>query len=251
MSEIDIKVQEWIKGPEDKLTPPPALPYQEKLVAFIDILGVTDKVEKDGSEAENIVHIMNTIRSHVDAACSTLIKTEGFYSLQIGDGFVIIANFNNIDEVCKMLSTVQWQVLISPQMLLRGALTAGKVAIGEEGEYFIGPAIIEAFKLERQNAIFPRIIVDNNKIEESIKAEDFTYPYIKDDRDKIKYINFLHNIMDDENWTPEQLGQFLTDHEVDKMLITQYETLKKDNKRAAQKYGWLISYLASHGVHIV
>ena len=57
--------------------------------------------------------------------------------------------------------------------------------------------------------------------------------------------------MDDENWTPEQLGQFLTNREVDKMLITQYETLKKDNKRAAQKYGWLISYLASHGVHIV
>ncbi len=251
MSEIDIKVQEWIKGPEDKQIPPPALPYQEKLVAFIDILGVTDKVKAGGDDAEEIVTIMSQIRKHVDTECSALLKEEGFNSLQIGDGFVIVADFNCIDEVCRMLSAVQWEVLVSSHMLLRGALTAGKVAIGENGEYFIGPAIIEAFILERQNAIFPRIIYENKKIDESIAGNDFHYKYIAEDQDKIKYIDYVQDRRDNENWTTEQLGQHLAEFEVDKTLKEQYEKLMHENKGAAQKYGWLISKLASHGINIL
>lgn len=40
MSDIDEKIKEWLKKPEEEI-PPPVLPYEQKLVAFIDILGVS------------------------------------------------------------------------------------------------------------------------------------------------------------------------------------------------------------------
>ena len=103
-----------------------------------------------------------------------------------------------VNEICKILSAVQWQILVYSHMLLRGALTAGQVAIGSEEEYFIGPAIIEAITLERQNAIFPRIVFDNREIEKYIKTGDIKYKDIVEDQDKIKYLDYRKYYMDNE-----------------------------------------------------
>ena len=248
MSEIDKKIKEWIEGPEEKEIIPPALPYEEKLVAFIDILGVTDKVEEGGDDALQIVTIMKQVRTYVVTECNTLVKEERLNSLQIGDGFVIVAKPDCINEICKILSVVQWQVLIDCQMLLRGALTAGKIAVGENEEYFIGPAIIEVLALERHNAIFPRIIYQNKKIAKYTKKRDFESKYIVEDQDKIKYIDYIKYNLDNERLKVEELKQLLTKQEVIKNLKEKYETLMCENKRAAQKYGWLISKFAIHGI---
>ena len=188
---IDEKIKAWIAGPEEKEIPPPALPYKEKLVAFIDILGVTDKVEKSGDDAAQIVTIMRQIRTHVETECNSLVEEEKLNYLQIGDGFFIVCDTDCVNEICKILSTVQWQVLIDSQiqMLLRGVLTAGKVAVGEDEKYIIGPAVIQALELERKNAIFPRIIYENKKIEKYIKTEDVNLrwtPSLGQDRGYIK-----------------------------------------------------------------
>ena len=251
MSEIDKQIKEWIAGPEEREIPPPALPYDEKLVAFIDILGVTDKVAVGGDDALQIVTIMKQVRTYVESECNTLFKEDRLISLQIGDGFVIVADTDCINEICKILSVVQWRVLIYSQMLLRGALTAGKVAVGENGEYFIGPAVIKALELESQNAIFPRIIYENKKIEKYINKEDFEFKYIVEDQDKIKYIDYIQYNLDTEQLTGEKLEQLLTEQEVNKMLKEAYEKTMCKNRRVAQKYGWLISKLAIHGIKII
>ena len=163
MNEIDDEIKAWLAGPEE-IPPPPVLPYEEKLVAYFDILGVTDKVEQSADDAAAIVTIMREFRTYVDTECNTLAKKEKLNSLQVGDGYFIVADFDCINEICRILSAVQWQVLINSQMLLRGALTAGKVAGGDNEEYFIGPAIIKDYALERQNAIFPRIIYHKKEI---------------------------------------------------------------------------------------
>lgn len=171
LSEIDEKIKEWLKGAEEKEVPSPVLPYAKKIVAFIDVLGVSDKVEEGGDDAAQIVTIMNQVRTYVDTECSTLNKEERLNSLQIGDGYFLVVDFECINEICRILSAVQWQILVNSHMLLRGALTAGQVAIGDSEEYFIGPAIIKAYALERQNAIFPRIIFHKKEIEKYIKKK--------------------------------------------------------------------------------
>jgi hypothetical protein len=252
LSEIDKKAQAWAAGPEEKEIPPPILPYEEKLVAFIDLLGVKDKVQEGGDDALQIVTIYNQVRTYVETECSMLVKDKRLNLLQIGDGFVIVANIDCIDELCKILSTIQWQVLIYCKMLLRGALTAGKVAVGEDDEYFIGPAIIEVLTLESQNAIFPRIIYQNKKIAAKYtKKRDFESKYITEDQDKLRYIDYIKYSRASKRLTREKLKQLLVKQEVTKYLKERYETLMCKNKKASQKYGWLISKLANYGVKII
>lgn len=250
MEDIDKKAKEWIKGIEEKDITPPSLPYEEKLVAFIDILGVKDKVKEGGDDAAQVVNIMMQIRTYVDTECSSLVKQERLHFLQIGDGFFIVSDADCINEVCKILSLIQWQVLIYLQMLLRGVLTAGQVSEGENGEFFIGPAIIEALELEGENAIFPRIIYENKKIEKYINKESFDFNYIVEDEDKIKYLDFIEFNIDNEQLSKDDLENLLEKHEVKKELKKRYEKYVNENKRVSQKYGWLISRLAIHGIEI-
>lgn len=250
MSDIDEK--EWLKLPEEKEIPPPVLPYKEKLVAYIDVLGVSDKVERSGGDAAEIVGIVNQIRTYVNAECSTLDDEGRLQSLQIGDGFFIVVNFDCVNEICEILSTVQWQILVYSHMLLRGALTAGKVAIGSEEEYFIGPAILEALRMESQNAIFPRIVVNKEGIEKYIKIKDINYKYMVEDEDKFRYLDYIKQYMDNGKMTMEQLMEFLNKHEVNKVLKESYtKYISSKDKREAQKYGWLISKFAAHGIKVM
>ena len=251
MNEIDENVKEWLAGPKEKEVPTLALPYDQKLVAFIDILGVTDKVRASEDDAAEIVTIMRQIRTYVETECSSLVEAERLDSLQIGDGFFIVSDFGCINEICKILSMVQWQVLIDSQMLLRGVLTAGKVAVGEDGKYFIGPAVIEALELERQNAIFPRIIYDNKKIGKYIKKEEVSFDYITEDVDKINYLDFIRYNIVNEKLTVDKLEQLLTEKKVNKTLKDSYKEKICTDKSAAQKYGWLISKLAIYGIKII
>jgi hypothetical protein len=251
LSEIDEKIKAWIAGPEEKEIPQPALPYEKKLVAFIDILGVKDKVKEEGDDAAQVVTLMKQIRTYVETECSVLVKEERLNSLQIGDGFFIVSEIDCIDEICRILSMVQWQVLIDSLMLLRGVLTAGKVAVGEDGKYFIGPAVIEALELENRNAIFPRIIYERKKIEEYIDKARMTFNHITEDQDKIEYLDFVRYNIDSQKLTEEQLNKLLAEKEVNKALKDAYGKKIYEDKSAAQKYGWLISKLATHGIKII
>ena len=251
MNEIDEQTKAWLAGPKVKKLPLVVLPYEEKLVAFIDILGVKDKVMKEGGyDAAEVVNLMKQIRVYVETECSSLAKAGKLRSLQIGDGFFIISDTDCINEMCKILSMVQWHVLVDSQMLLRGVLTAGKVNV-EEDRCFIGPAVIEALELEERNAIFPRIIYENKTIEKYINKVNVNFEHIREDEDKIKYLDFIQYNMDTEQLTVEKLEQLLTKKEVKKTLEEVYKKKICKEKDTAQKYGWLISKLADHGIKII
>lgn len=252
MNEIDEKqIKEWLAGPKVERIPPPVLPYEEQLVAFIDILGMRDKVNEEGGyDAAKVVALIKQIRTYVETECSSLAKAGRLRYLQIGDGFFIISNIDCINEICRILSLVQWHVLVDSLMLLRGVLTAGKVIV-EEDKCFIGPAINEAIELEGRNAIFPRIIYENKRIEKYVNREDMTFQHVREDQDKIKYLDFIRYNIDTEQLTMEELKQLLVKKEVNKALEEAYrKTICKD-KYTAQKYGWLISKLADYGIKII
>jgi len=251
LNEIDAQTKAWLAGPKVKKLPPALLAYDEKLVAFIDILGVKDKVIKEGGyDAAEVVAIMKQIRVYVETECSSLSKAGKLKFLQIGDGFFIVADIDRINEVCRILSMVQWRVLLDSQMLLRGVLTAGKVSV-EEDRCFIGPAVIQALELEERNAIFPRIIYEDKAIEKYVNKADLNFQHIREDQDKIKYLDFIQYNRDTEPLTAEKLEQLLIRKEVTKVLAQVYTEKICKEKDIAQKYGWLISKLADHGVNIV
>jgi len=202
-----LKVIEWIEE-EEKIEVPIEVSlrrtYDEKLVAFFDILGMTEKVSESSVDAEEILTIMGQIQTYVKTECNSLVKEKQLIPLQLGDGFFIVAELDCINELCNILSKIQWKALIYSNMLIRGALTAGKVVVGDDERYFIGPAIIEAFKLERQNAIFPRVIYAN-EINNYITGVKVDFKYIVEGKDKIKYIDYIQHNIDNDKLTMKKL----------------------------------------------
>jgi len=251
------RIDEWIEQAERIEVPTKAVPrrtYDERLVAFIDILGMTDLVQDKTHDAEEIFAIMAGIQKFVGIECDELVANQKLDYIQIGDGFVIVTELGLINRLCKILSTVQWHALIYSKMLIRGALTAGRVSVSPDDRLFIGPAIIDAYKFERGNAIYPRIIF-LNEIKDYVSEKSIKFKYIVEDQDKIKYLDFIKYSLDEEKLSEKTLDQLLTTRGIKSMLKTKYEMFmldnKSDKKKIAQKYGWLISKFAYHGIKVI
>ena len=139
------KIVEWIEEAEKIEVPTrllPRRPYDERLVAFIDILGMTAKIRDSKSDAEEILAIMGQMQKYVEIECEQLVANHQLNFLQLADGFIFVAELDRINEVCKILSTVQWRVLVYSQMLLRGAITAGKIRMSDDSKLIIGPEVV-------------------------------------------------------------------------------------------------------------
>ena len=248
-----LNAEEWVKGFKPGETSPSTTikrTYNDNLVAFIDVLGTTDLIKR--KDAEEILTLMGEIQKYVKAECEPLEARHKLSYLQVGDGFVIVMGLGYLNTLCRILSIIQWKTLIYSKKLIRGALTAGEVVV--DGNLFIGPAIIEAYKLERQNAIFPRIIY-TGEIEKYIKKPTTMFDYITEDQDKAKYIDYIKYNFDVRKLSTTSLDQLLIDQGTKNILKDEYQlySSKKDSEflKRAQKYGWLISKFSSHGIRII
>ncbi len=249
-------VFDWIAETEKIEVPSKApLPrgYDDRLVAFIDILGISDLAEDD-DRAEEVLNTMSKVRTYVIAECNELFLAGKLDYIQIGDGFVIVTRLRQINRLCKILSFIQWQTLIESKTLLRGVLTAGRVQGSMAEGFFIGPAIINAYKLERENAIFPRIIY-MSEIEKYVSKKQIKFGYIAEDQDKIRYLDFIGHNCDDKKISKKTLDHLLTTQGVKDIIKNEYETCIVDsnteNIKIAQKCGWVISKFADFGVKLI
>lgn len=247
------KVLEWIEEAETvAITIPEEAPkrmYDEKLVAWFDILGMRRKIY-ESNDAEEVLTIMGNLQRYVENSCEDLVAKELLDYLQISDGFIIIAELGCINELCDILCQIQWQVLVFLQMLLRGAITAGKISMTDDTRLIIGPAFIEAFALESENAIYPRVLIAD-EIYKYIDKEKFSFKYIKEDSDNFKYLDFLRYIIEKEKYEPKNLSHFLQTQGVKSFLKEGYEKNIRNKKDIAQKHGWLISKLAENNVSVL
>lgn len=245
------KVLDWIEEAENVKVPPepPKKIYDEKLVAWFDILGMRKKIH-ECDDVEEILTIMGKLQKYVENACESLVAINKVNYLQISDGFIIIAELDCIDAICEILCKVQWQVLVYSQMILRGALTAGKVSISDDSRLIVGPAFIDAFVLESENAIFPRILF-SKEIFNYIKIDSIAFKYIAEDFDKFSYLDFIYYTIISENYTKKQLNHLFKTYHIVTFLKKNYEDFITNKKNVAQKYGWLISKLAVHNIKVL
>jgi hypothetical protein len=250
------KVIKWIEEAEEIKVPTRAAPrrtYDEKLVAYIDILGMSDLVSDTSDNAEEILTMMAEIQTYVKTECGELVAKHKLDYIQIGDGFVIVTDLRQINRLCRILANIQWRTLVYSKMLLRGAITAGRVKGSTDEGFFIGPAIIEAYKLERENAIFPRIIY-MNEIENYVSRRLIRFNCIAEDQDKIRYLDFIKHSFENERLSKKTLDHLLTTQGIKRKLKNECKRLmdhkESQNKKIAQKYGWLISKFASYGIRM-
>lgn len=247
---------EWIEEAE-KLPTPKVVKHEKtydvKLVAYIDVLGMTEKTL--GGSAEQMLTLMGNLRLCVGTECKPLSRYAKVQFLQLGDGFTIVADLSSINRLCEALSKIQWHVLVYSKMMVRGALTAGPVGLDEEHEdikYIVGPAFIDAFRLESRNAIYPRIILAN-EMQGYLRAKsiNINFKHVVEDNDKFNYIDFIGHNIAEGGYSEKTLDHLLTTEGTKALLKSEYEKALKEDKIVAQKYGWLISKLAGHKIKVL
>jgi len=223
--------------------------YEKRIVAWFDILGMRKKISKS-KNAEEILSLMEKFHYYMKLYCDAFIEQGEINYVQISDGFIISAKLSLLNDLCKILCEIQWKILVYDLMLLRGAITVGKVSISDDLKIIIGPAFIEAFALESENAIFPRILC-SSEIKKQIPKKYFDFKYIKKDSDHFLFLDFLSYEIEQKKYNTKILDNFLEKHGVKDLLKNEYFKNIKDNIRLAQKYGWLIKRFEENDILII
>lgn len=148
--------------------------YSESIVLFIDVLGFSNLVySKDKTKIENYF-------SYIQAEFNAYLVKRKFKYLIISDSIVVSTKKSkeNLSELIFITSKIQYQLFLKG-ILIRGAISFGKLYINNDSNIIVGPGLINAYKLEN-NAQYPRIIIDRQIIPEFFSST-------------AEFINFTNN----------------------------------------------------------
>jgi hypothetical protein len=179
------------------------LKYENRLIAFIDILGFKEIVsssEKDDSKVEFLYSVLNYLKSWEtsESWSSQLVEIEedaqkkGVENFDIrdktnstafSDSIVVSVKVeNNVNEMASTLIVnlaYIGAILFEKGILFRGGLTIGNLIHNENGTVF-GKGLIDAYQLESNNAKFPRIVLSDkllNQLNYPLETKRNRYPY--------------------------------------------------------------------------
>jgi hypothetical protein len=222
---------------------PSALIYETRFTAFLDVLGWKDLIERSRSDpglagrmAKLIEHGANLdlLRRNIASAvnsddCLTRVS-------QFSDSIILSRPSSDflalfIVDVC----------LFQIYAIYHGFLVRGGIAVGElhHGDHAVfGPALVSAYRLESEIALYPRIVLDEQmlpffELSHNPGLSDFI---IKDPHDGIYYLNFLKFPFEKpfkyEEMSLDQLWTF----------FRQYEQAFSHDPGVGMKMKWLFSY---------
>lgn len=136
---------------------PASLEYQSRLVAFVDVLGFANLVIKSATNDEARTTVSNLVATNTlfDRFFEKLMQRAkaNFFS----DSFVVSME---PDEIIYLVREIGY---LARYLLLMGLPCRGGISLGplhHEGKVVVGPALIQAYKLERDRAEYPRIVLD-------------------------------------------------------------------------------------------
>ena len=177
--------------------------YENRLVAFIDILGFKEIIknsEQDFDSVKFIFEILEYLKTfergnswdigflEIEECVQYKGKNNFDFRSQVratafSDSIVVSIPFdNNINEATSFLITnlsYIGAILIEKGILLRGAITYGKLIHNDNGTV-LGQGLIEAYQLESSGAVYPRIILSKkliDKLNYPIYTRKGEYPY--------------------------------------------------------------------------
>lgn len=242
--------------------------YEERLVAFIDILGFKEIVkqsENDPSKISLIYSVLNYLKNweipekwnlkfveiEEDAQKKGVEKFDirgKTNSTAFSDSIVVSVKVDNdVNEVASTLIVNLANIgaiLFEKGVLFRGGLTIGNIIHDENGTVF-GQGLIDSYKLETNNAKYPRIILSDKLIRclnYPITTKKDRYPYHQYiDRFDDGCVGFhqmqYYQVMESwEEMTIEKLTESLD--KVRKVIINGLDE-SFENPAVYEKYNWL------------
>jgi len=246
--------------------------YKYVLISYVDVLGFSDFVNtsiEHPSTISEIQRILHLLRMQLAEGERFHIKYEigkppesRFRAYSFSDLTVRATIIDPLTELTDFLSR-EIGVLANKQLklacwgadavfpvILRGAISVGPIsmnAIDKADELMFGPALVRAYKLENETAVFPRIVIDRELMGKLSSESIVNHSFIKNGDDGISFINYLFGCNEfyqaDEPISFNNSPTTLANHK--KMIeksIMQLKSKGKPSDRVLQKYLWLANY---------
>ncbi len=205
-------------------------------VAFIDVLGSSEAIKNNANESLNAIHI---------AYDETMIEFKKFHSEYMNEPKVDIFSDNIIlsNEIIEgkeenaFFSIAFFSALLQMNMWVNNLLVRGGISCGNffsDERMIWGNALVRAYNLESQIAIYPRIIVEQ-EIAEIMK------PMTKSEKGKLLCEDFDGiYFVDPFGTNQKETGLYLIEKFIDDNIIRLRNS--QGNLKIYQKINWLQQY---------
>lgn len=232
--------------------------YQERVVAFIDVLGFAELVRRSDTNPTVRAKVRNLIavnklfeqfaREFLGFAEAAFFSDSFVLSMPQPDARALFM-IREVGYLCRYL--------LLQGLPCRGAITTG--SLYHYGRFVIGPAFVSAFELEKSVAIYPRVVLDDatirhwqNEFRPETPHPDFEL-LVKRDCDGQFFLDIFN-----PGWTTTpQWTKFIKS--CDQVPIDQVEFLKmariqiedglvvnSGNPKVRIKYEWLATQLSEY-----
>jgi hypothetical protein len=221
--------------------------YEKRAVLFLDILGFSDLVQS-GREARLLGTLQHLQGRALEARQAGKLDFTAF-----SDCVVVSAPLNEGKGVLQIVAYAQFLALdlLGNRLLTRGAVVVGDLY--HDGAIVLGPALVDAYRLESKKALYPRILVSHSvlglvaDVTPHLREQGHPVPsYFREDFDGSYHIDiFAHGAN-----TPEMYwGEVGTNGKIDRHAFRDSLQLfigriysSAPPSVAAEKYAWLARY---------
>ncbi|MEE0969282.1 MAG: hypothetical protein U0M06_07945 [Clostridia bacterium] len=227
------------------------LNYKKKVIAFLDIMGFKNTINKtvdDTSFRENLIDCLIRLKGMENSRKSLVgVKfLEGKEVTAFSDSIVISYDLESEGSIFNILLDIIFMQIDLTAMgqILRGGVTIGDVFHG--GGVVLGPAMNKAYEIESNLAIYPRIMVDPILLEYAYNNPSFGHSGEYEVKEISRLLlpcensYYFTNFLGMSNELEYSYGIFM--HDVKKIID---EGLKIPSIKIHNKYEWLEKYYNS------
>lgn len=233
--------------------------YKESYVAFLDVLGFKNMVMKKKNQK------LTTYFQEVNKVIKDLKNIEpkkNIGYIVISDSIILtLEKDNNITrnkfilrQLCIAVRRIQKKLALN-NIWLRGAISSGKTYFDQDNNQIVGPAYINAYQLEEELAIYPRVILDNRIIndlnfdssDEFIKEINYEKSENESnvalyDWNKNEFIT-NHSIEQDVLFFIDYLYDVINSNEEFRKIYNNIKENLYSSTKISKKYRWVTNYL--------
>ena len=154
--------------------------YQDKIVAFIDILGFREKVVKSEGNQDlqksiyAILKFFDDLKKKYEKFCVQISNFSDSIIISLPvrlHNKVLFGVENNLLTLTNIIIMIN-NVITSHEFIIRGGISVGKLV--HNNEVCFGNALNNAYELEKDIAKFPRVVITLNTFEKM--KNEFTFP---------------------------------------------------------------------------
>ena len=214
--------------------------YEKRLIAFVDFLGFKKMIEESEVDEHCICEIYSAIHNIYMVLWDYLAYSPGNTTLRIthfSDSIVMSCVFDEAEDVVliiRHLRYVQQMLAEKHSMLLRGAITIGELI--HDDHILMGPAMVEAYTMENNVALYPRIILSDiakqawDKCNQILQVADTPdNQFMHKDTDGQWYIDYLNDLDDnfsnDGEWIYNSIRHLIKKNILNPVLQPKYQWL--------------------------